>query len=338
MNNLLEQDILNYQRDRALEWLNNNVQKNTEPDSIDQEIDALIRKVAGLDSGRLYGFVQIPEKYLDKGESLKPNQIKSQRETFIKLKPIASNYLKPEEKHKIPSGQTLEIENIYHDQHQHLCITLPNGHQGFIYEPHWELPTAIKDKDVKLQVPYFYQRDNWEKFHGPGGRQCNLTSHCMAAEYLLKGEIGKMASAKGYLEPEDYYGEILYKYGDTTDPNAHTPTYRDLGLASYFTYSASIKDLVLCLDKGVPVPLGVAYKASGHYVCAVGHTKDGIYIHDPFGTRMGQTDNYDPSPGKYDFVTWDWLQAKWVDQGSEAGWMRVVTEVQDNKTGIPGGL
>ena len=53
---------------------------------------------------------------------------------------------------------------------------------------------------------------------------------------------------------------------------------------------------------------------------------------------MGLTDNYDPSPGNFDFVTWDWLQAKWVDQGSEAGWMRVVTEVKGTPTGIPGGL
>ena len=45
---------------------------------------------------------------------------------------------------------------------------------------------------------------------------------------------------------------------------------------SYFTRTGSIKDLLLCLDKGVPVPLGVAYKAGGHYVCAVGYKSDGV--------------------------------------------------------------
>ena len=338
MNTLLNQELLEYQRGRALDWLRQEVQARTAADPIDQEIDALIRKVAGLDPGRLYGFVQVPEQYLDQVDALKPNQIKAVRNTFLKLKPIAANDLTAEEKHQIPEGQILEVESICHDKHQHLCITIPNGRQGYIYAPHWQLSKLINKKEVKLDVPYFYQRDNWVKYHGPGGRQCNLTSHCMAAEYLLKGEIGQMAKAKGYQEPEDYYGEILYAYGDTTDPQAHTPTYRDLGLSSYFTYSASIKDLILCLDKGVPVPIGVAYKASGHYVCAVGHTAEGVYIHDPFGIRMGQTDNYDPSPGNFDFVTWDWLQAKWVDQGSEAGWMRVVTEVKGTPTGIPGGL
>ena len=338
MNTPLKQDLLEYKRDRALNWLKNTVQEKIEVNSLDQEIDALVRKVAGLEPGNLYGFVRVPEQYLTQEDVLKPNQIMATHETFIKLKPIASNYLTTEEKHQIPVGTTVEVESSYHDKHQHLCITLPNGRQGYIYGPHWELPKVVKDKDVKLDVPYFYQRDNWTKYHGPGGRQCNLTAHCMAAEYLLKGEIGRRSKTKGYHEPEDYYGEILAAYGDTTDPQAHTPTYRDLGLTSYFTYTASIKDLIRCLDQGVPVPMGVAYKASGHYVCAVGHRADGVYIHDPFGIRMGLTDNYDPSPGKYDFVTWDWLQAKWVDQGSEAGWMRVVTDVNGTPTGIPGGL
>jgi hypothetical protein len=96
--------------------------------------------------------------------------------------------------------------------------------------------------------------------------------------------------------------------------------------------------LVLCIDKGGPVPMGVAYNASGHYICAVGHRSDGVYIHDPYGVRMGLSDNYENTSGAYDFVTWDWLQAKWVDQGAEAGWMRVITAVNGKLTGVPRGL
>ena len=160
MNNLLEKEILEYQRGRALDWLKNTVKERKDVDPLDQEIDTLIRKVAGLESGRLYGFVQIPEQYLDQKDTLKSNQIKAVHETFIKFKPIASNYLKAEEKHKIPVGKILEIESIRHDKHQHLCITLPNGRQGYIYESHWQLPKVVKAKEVKLDVPYFYQRDN----------------------------------------------------------------------------------------------------------------------------------------------------------------------------------
>lgn len=330
--------ILEYQRGRALEWLETKIKTQTQADQLDQEIDALIRRVAGLETGQLYGFVQLPENVKPQREAPKEGHIQASRDTYIKIKPIASNYLKETEKLKVAGGTVLKVASTRRDKHQHCYIQLSNGREGYIYQPHWILPNAQQNKEVKLQVPYFYQRDNWDKYHGPGSRQCNATTHCMAAEYLLKGEIGRKAQAKGYHEPEDYYGEVLYKYGDTTDPQAHTPTYRDFGLESYFTYTASIKDLLLCLDKGIPVPIGVAYKASGHYVCAVGHKSDGVYIHDPFGTRMGQTDNYDPAKGEYDFVSWDWLQAKWVDQGSEAGWMRVVTAVKGMSTGIPGDL
>jgi hypothetical protein len=261
-------------------------------------------------------------------------KIKAKAQTWVKIKPISSNYLLEKEKHLVPAGHEITVDTIAHDKNQHLFIVV-NGKQGYIYGPHW---SGIPKREVKLQVTYASQRDNWEKYHGPGGRQCNLTTHSMAGNYLLKGEITTRAKAKGYVEAEDLYGEVLARYGDTTNPQAHTPALKDFGIDSYFSYTGSIKDLVLCIDKGVPVPMGVAYKASGHYICAVGHRSDGVYIHDPYGVRMGLSDNYENTSGAYDFVTWDWLQAKWVDQGAEAGWMRVITAVNGKLTGVPRGL
>ncbi|NJN23936.1 MAG: hypothetical protein HC810_05510, partial [Acaryochloridaceae cyanobacterium RL_2_7] len=298
----MDVEVLEYQRDRALDWLRQRIQESESPDKVDRQLDALIREIAGLQEGQLYGFVRVPQQPSEGSSSgLKPSQIRSRRETFIKIKPIASNYLLEKERIALDPDVVIEVANLKQDKHQHHWIQLPNGHQGYIYSPHWEFSEAEKKKDVKLNVPYFNQRDNWDRFHGPGGRQCNLTSHAMAADYLLKGEISKQAKAKHYLEAEDLYGEVLYKYGDTTNPQAHTPALKDFGIESYFSYSGSIKDLLLCLDKGIPVPLGVAYKASGHYVCAVGYRSDGVYVHDPFGIRMGQTDNYENASGDYDF-------------------------------------
>jgi hypothetical protein len=332
-------DVLEYQRDRALDWLRQRIQDSENPDVLDHQLDTIIRLAAGLPEGQLYGFVRLPESESAPPQStLEPSQIKSLRQTYIKIKPIAANYLLETERVLIEPGVVIEVTTVKRDRHQHLWLQLPNGRQGYIYGPHWELPEAVKAHEVKLAVSYASQRDNWDKYHGPGGRQCNLTAHAMAADYLLQGDLTQRAKAKGYVEAEDLYGEILVKYGDTTDPQAHTPALNEFGLESYFSYTGSIKDLLLCLDKGVPVPIGVAYKASGHYICAVGHRADGVYIHDPFGIRIGQTDNYENAPGDYDFVTWDWLQAKWVDQGNEAGWMRVITAVNGKSTGIPKAL
>lgn len=336
----MDVEVLEYQRDRALDWLRQRIQESDSPDNLDQQLDSLIRHVAGLQEGQLYGFVRLPhaEATTVADSNLQPSQIRSLRETFIKIKPIASNYLLEEERVQIQGGLVLNVADLKQDRHQHHWIKLANGRQGYIYTPHWEFSEPDKKKEIKLAVPYFNQRDNWDKYHGPGGRQCNLTSHAMAADYLLQGEIAKKAKAKNYVEAEDLYGEVLAKYGDTTDPQAHTPALKDFGLDSYFSYTGSIKDLLLCLDKGIPIPLGVAYKASGHYVCAVGYRSDGVYVHDPFGIRIGQTDNYENAAGDYDFVTWDWLQAKWVDQGNEAGWMRVITAVKGQSTGLPSNL
>jgi hypothetical protein len=337
---MLNDNILDYKRDRALDWLRKKIDESDEPDQLDQELDALIRKVAHLQNGALYGFVKLPENGNANGNqsTVKDSQIKALQNTYIKSKAVAANYLYDNEKIAIKAGMLLDIETVKQDINQHLWIKIPNGKEGLIYGPHWELPTNAKNNEVKLKVPYFSQRDNWDKYHGPGGRQCCLTAHCMAADFLLNREITLKAKDKEYKEPEDLYGEILRKYGDTTEPEAHTPTLQHFGVESYFTRTGSIKDLLLCLDKGVPVPMGVAYKAGGHYICAVGHKSDGVYIHDPFGIRIGMTDNYENASGAYDFVTWDWLQAKWVDQGSEAGWMRVITQVKGKSTDIPGGL
>ena len=336
----MNDEILEYQRSRAFTWLQKKLEESSEPGELDQALDALVRKLADLPEGKLYGFVRIPKASQDQspGSTVSDSQIKALRKTYIKRKGVASSYLNDNEKISVKSGTIITVAEVKQNKNQHSWIRLKNGHEGFIYTPHWEFPANIKNNEVKLKVPYFSQRDNWDKYQGPGWRQCCLTSHCMAADFLLKGEISRQAEDKGYKEPEDLYGEVLAKYGDTTNPQAHTPTLKDFGIDSYFSHTGSIKDLLLCLDKGIPVPLGVAYKAGGHYVCAVGHKADGVYIHDPYGIRMGMTDNYENTSGAYDFVTWDWLQAKWVDQGSEAGWMRVITAVKGKSTGIPGGL
>lgn len=264
-------------------------------------------------------------------------QVRAKVDTVIKKKPVQSSLLADSEKKLIRGDQALEVLKARPDRNQHYYVELKDGSEWYFYRPHWNgLDDVVEG--LKLNISYFNQRDNWDRYQGSGWRQCCLTSHCMAAEFLLDGEIGKGAKAKGYVEPEDLYGEVLAKYGDTTNVQAHTPCLKEFGLESYFTYSGSIKDLLRCLDAGVPVPIGVAYKASGHYVCAVGYSDRGVWIHDPYGVRLGLSDAYENMSGAYDFVSYDWLQLKWVDQGAEAGWMRVMTSVKGRSLGVPLGL
>lgn len=287
-----------------------------------------------------------------KSNLLKPKyHILAGRNTLIKARVMASNYLKDNEKVVVEAGTKLGVVDCKFQKEQHYWISLPNGNEGHIYGPHWNLDEVDQQLESppdngksgfnekgQLNVKYCNQRDNWTKYHGPGSVQCNVTSCTMMADYVLKGYLTELSKSKKYVEPEDAYGEIVAKYGDTTDHTAHTKALKDIGIDSYFSYSASLKDLLLALDKGIPVVLGVAYKIGGHIVCAVGYNSKGVWIHDPFGVRMGFSDNYENTSGAYDMVTYEWLQQKWLDLGSEAGWARFVTHVKGQPTGIPGGL
>jgi hypothetical protein len=268
-----------------------------------------------------------------------PKTLRVLKTTFLKSRPIASKDLAPSEILQVRAGQTFEYDVFRFEQNQHAYVELLNPKaEGFIYLPHWVVPETEKQKEVKLAVPYFTQQDNWERYHGPGWRQCRLSSYCMMADYLLKGEITRIAKAQGLKEAEDLYGKVLSKYGDTTLPTPHTYALRDFGIEGYFSARSSIKDVIQVLDLKIPVPTGVAYKASGHWFCTVGYNDRGFWIHDPYGCRVGMTDSYENVPGNYDFVTWDFLKAKFIDLGPEAGHTFFATAVKGKPTGVPLGL
>ena len=163
--------------------------------------------------------------------------------------------------------------------------------------------------EIKLNVPYYSQIDNDSNLFGPGWRQCNMTSHTMALNYLLKGGLAEKAKLNGYNEPESYYGSKLAKYGDTTDHNAHTECLlKDFGIKSEWRMDLSKETIIQQLKAGKPVPAGMAYKSSGHIVCIVGVTKNGFPIHDPYGTRNGASDSYQVGVGgAYDLYSWSLL-------------------------------
>ncbi|MCY7393269.1 MAG: hypothetical protein LH647_17765, partial [Leptolyngbyaceae cyanobacterium CAN_BIN12] len=59
----------------------------------------------------------------------------------------------------------------------------------------------------------------------------------------------------------------------------------------------------------------------------------------PYGTRYGYSDSYDVGfGGKYDAYTYSTMQMIFWDQGSEAGWGRIVTSIKGKATGLPTGL
>lgn len=182
---------------------------------------------------------------------------------------------------------------------------------------------------IKLEVPYFTQMDNYTGLHRSPSRQCNLTSHAMALEYITKGHLSERVKAnKGMVEPEDWYGHHLAKYGDTTDNRAHTKCISEvLKLKNFFKQDGGIDDLIFHLQRGRPIPIGVHYKASGHWVCVCGVDvdRDMFFVHDPYGIRAGSEDRYlkiGYDYGSFDYYSFDLMLKIWCGSNENDGWMR----------------
>lgn len=283
--------------------------------------------------------------------------------TFLKAKPIASIDLANKEKIYVPEGHEFYIYRYAPDKDQHVFMELASPlttldgvtkiQNVYAYDPHIKIegePTGgggggklplDTTKPIKLQVPYFQQNDNDSSIFGAGWRQCNTTSNCMLADYLLQGALTKAAKDKGYREPESVYMRIVAKYGDTTDHNAQTKALAELKIRSYFSYSISSKDVLLSLSYGIPVVAGFAYKSSGHICIIVGHdpVRRVYLVHDPYGIRYGASDSYDINAwAAFDPYSYGTMQQIFWDMGNEAGWGRIVTSVNGQPTALPTGL
>ncbi|MDX2254055.1 MAG: C39 family peptidase [Pseudanabaenaceae cyanobacterium bins.39] len=275
----------------------------------------------------------------------------AEADTFLKKKLLGSTDLADSEKILIKKGQEFFFTEYDPDRNQHLLLNLASPlttmdkqtrlQKVYAYEPHLKLEGVDLNPVIKLPVKYCSQLDNDQAIFGPGWRQCNTTSNTMMADFVLNGELTRMAQAQGFPEPESVYMRLVGKYGDTTDHDAQTWALKELGIESYFSYSLSAKDVLLSLKAKIPVVVGFAYKGSGHICVIVGHdpVKKSWLIHDPYGTRHGASDSYDVGVGgAYDPYTYDVMQQIFWDGGGEAGWGRIVTSIKGKPTGLPSGL
>lgn len=197
---------------------------------------------------------------------------------------------------------------------------------------------------VKLDYPHYTQIGNDENRHGRDIRQCNLTVHTILVDGARCGMAAIGAARNRMNEPESWFGFHLAKYGDTTNHSAITKCLKEVcGIESYWTQTLSRGELERSLDAGYPVPVGVKFKNSGHIILVVGYEKEGVYVHDPYGSRDGSNDYYPPQKigghyGEYDFYRWPTFAKIAFDNGGgqkdHSCWGRIVTAVNGKATGI----
>ena len=216
-------------------------------------------------------------------------QIIALQDTMLKKEPLQSYELAPTQRLEVAKGKGYQVLSIISDgTHSRVVLDYGAG-VWYIYNSHWRVQ-GVRDVIYKpgahriLQVKYFPQRDS-ATTHAL--RMCFSSSCAMMADFLKPDAI-QVAQ-----QEDDYYmRNYVFKYGDTTDPNAQIKALRDLGVTAQYRQNLSEADIIAQIDKGIPVPIGILHhgpvsapRGGGHWVCIVGYDRStGHYIaHDPYG-------------------------------------------------------
>lgn len=146
-----------------------------------------------------------------------------------------------------------------------------------------------------------------------------------------------MAMALDYLDPDaiegddDWYLNIVFKYGDSVSSEAQIAAARSLGFdEAEFRMDGSRENLEELLDFGVPVPIGILHHGSvdrptggGHWICLIGYDETHFMVHDPFGELdliNGGYPKTGPTDGKNQRYSKKNLMKRWNIASDKDGW------------------
>lgn len=129
-----------------------------------------------------------------------------------------------------------------------------------------------------LDVIYYNQNDSATQH---GHRMCFSSSMAMALDYL---------DPEGLEGDDDWYLNVVFKYGDTVSGDAQVAAARSLGFNAEMCYNGTQERIEALLDQGIPVPVGILHKGpassptgGGHWICLIGHDETSFWVNDPAG-------------------------------------------------------
>ena len=169
-----------------------------------------------------------------------------------------------------------------------------------------------------LQVPFYAQMDSADR--AQAARMCFSSSCAMLLQYLKPGAL------KGPNGDDQYLARVL-TFGDTTDPAAQIRALSSYGIRAKFTKVAGWRTLEDQIAAGVPVPCGFLHRGpvsgptgSGHWLIVVGHTKDHLVVHDPFGEADLVTGATVSSVARFMRYSRKNFGPRWMVEGTNTGW------------------
>jgi len=169
-----------------------------------------------------------------------------------------------------------------------------------------------------LQVPWYAQMDSADR--AQAARMCFSSSCAMLLQYLKPGTL---TGPNG----DDQYLKRVQQFGDTTDPTAQIRALSSYGVKARFTKVAGWRVVEDQIAAGIPVPCGFLHRGpvsapsgGGHWLIVVGHTRDHLIVHDPFGeadmvngTTLGGVARF----ARYSRRNFG---PRWMVEGANTGW------------------
>lgn len=254
--------------------------------------------------------------------------ILAKQDTWLKIKPVDSSTLAPEEKLFVPKGSAWEWSSITQDAgqlHRKVVLLQQPDKDWYIYEPHWKIINDIDENapgnkpaptaGIKLSVPYYSQRDNY--------RDANRTCFSSSCAMLLSGLKPDL------IDDDEEYIRTVFEIGDTTEAWVQVAALKTYGVDSVFKQNGNWDDIEDLLARKIPVPIGILHhggveapSGGGHWICCVGVSPDNksIIVHDPFGDLDLVLGRYESSYGKYLSYSKKNLGPRWLVEGNGTGW------------------
>ena len=261
-------------------------------------------------------------------EKVKHPQLKksilAKKDTYLKGHPVDSTTLSAEQKLFVPKGsawQWSEIRMYAGEQHHRVFLEAKADQEWWIWPDHWKIindtdkPKAEGEKEIKLNVPYYSQRDNY--------RDAMRTCFSSSCAMLLSGIHPEV------IENDDEYIQEVFQIGDTTEAWVQIEALKHFGVTAKFVQNAGWETVEQKLKQGIPVPMGILHKGpvssptgGGHWICCVGITEDRskLWVHDPFGDLDLISGQYESTDGKFKLYSKKNLGPRWLVEGELSGW------------------
>jgi len=250
----------------------------------------------------------------------------AKKDTWLTRLPADHRSIEPEEKLFVPKNAAWEWEQITttaRSLYREVVLKGDTKESWFFYAPDWKVINDLDEKieykprhHIQLSTPYYSARSDFDDVD----RTCFSSSCAMLLKTLRPDAFNDW---------EEYFEDVS-DIGEGTEAWVQIKALDQYGVNAEFRQDGNWETIQNLLRQGVPVPMGILHfgpvenpMGSGHWICAVGLTKDeeNIIVNDPLGELDCFSGVYTSKNGAYLKYSKKYLGPRWMlEKGYSSGW------------------